>query len=101
MEFARPDLIYVLGDLESSSPPADNANFAIFVGRLREWCETCCVRVIPSLALGFASLLWVVANRANFAVLTQDLGEMCGNCSRAEQISRHPHKLLANPAKSA
>ena len=119
MEFARPDLIYVLGDLESSFPPADNANFAIFAGRLREWRETCCVCVIPSLALGFASLLWVVANRANFAVLAQDLGEMCGICSvRGQFLSlsdpgktplpvriarnlRHSRMLSANGAKFA
>ena len=67
--------------LESSFLPADNANFAVFAGRLREWREICCIRVVPSLALGLVWLLWVVANRANFAVLAPDLGEMRGICS--------------------
>ena len=62
--------------LESSFLPADNANFAAFAGRLREWREIRCICVVPSLALGLVWLLWVVANRANFAVLARDLGEM-------------------------
>ena len=119
MKFARPDLIYVLGDLESSFPPADNANFAIFADRLCEWRETRYIRVIPSLALDLASLLWVMANRANFAVLAQDLGEMCGICSvhgqflwlsdpgktplpvRIARNLRHSRMLSANGVKFA
>ena len=97
----------------------DNANFAIFAGRLSEWHETRYIHVIPSLALDLASLLWVVANRANFAVLAQDLGEMCGICSvRGQFLSlsdpgktplpvqiarnlRHSQLSLANGAKFA
>ena len=93
MEFARPDLTWVLGDLESSFSPADNTNFATFAGRLREWRGTRYIHVIPSLALDLASLLWVVANRANFAVLAQDLGERCGICSVCGQfLSSDPGK---------
>ena len=63
------------------------------MGRLREWRGTRYIRVIPSLALDLASLLWVVANRANFAVLAQDLGEMRGICSvRGQFLSSDPGK---------
>ena len=67
--------------LESSFLSADNANFALFVGRLCEWREIRYIRVVPSLALGLVWLLWVVANRMNFAVLARDLSEMRGICS--------------------
>ena len=67
--------------LESSFLPADNANFAVFVGRLREWREIRYIRVVPSLALGPVWLFRVVTNRSNFAVLAQDLGEMRRICS--------------------
>ena len=51
--------------------------------------------MIPSLALDLASLLWVAANRANFAVLAQDLGEMCRICSvRGQFLS------LSDPGKT-
>ena len=62
------------------SPPADNDNFAVFVGKLREWREIRYMRVVPSLTLGLVWLFLVVANRADLAVLTQDLGKMCGIC---------------------
>ena len=82
--------------LESSFLPADNANFAVFAGRLREWREICCIRVVPSLALGLVWLLWVVTNRANFAVLAPDLGEMRGICLVRGQFlsSSDPGKTL-------
>ena len=64
--------------LESSFLPADNANFAVFAGRFREWREIRYIRVVPSLALGLVWLLWVVANHANFAVLARDLSEVRG-----------------------
>ena len=80
--------------LESSFLPADNANFAAFAGRLREWREIRCICVVPSLALGLVWLLWVVTNRANFTVLAPDLGEMRGICSVRGQflLSSDPGK---------
>ena len=105
--------------LESSFLPADNANFAIFADRLHEWCEIRYIRMVPSLALGLVWLLWVVTNRANFAVLAQDLGKMRGICSvhgqflslsdpgktplpvRIARNLRHSRVLLANGAKFA
>ena len=105
--------------LESSFLPGDNANFTVFAGRLREWREIRYIRVVPSLALGLVWFLWVVANRANFAVLARDLGEMRGIRSvRGQFLSlsdpgktplpvriarnlRHSQVLLANGAKFA
>ena len=81
--------------LESSFLPADNANFAVFVGRLRKWHKIRYICVVPSLALGLVWLLWVVANHANFAVLAQGLGEMRGICSvRGQFLS------LSGPGKT-
>ena len=45
-----------------------------------KWCEIHYIRVVPSLTLGLVWLFLVVANRADLAVLTQDLGEMRGIC---------------------
>ena len=66
--------------MESSFPPADNVNFGVFVGKLREWCEICYIRVVPSLTLGLVWLFQIQANRANLAVLAQDLVKMRGIC---------------------
>ena len=89
------------------------------MGRLRKWREIRYIRMVPSLALGLVWLFWVVANRANFAVLAQDLGEMRGICSvRGQFLSlsdpgktplpvriarnlRHSQVSLVNGAKSA
>ena len=89
------------------------------MGRLREWREIRYIRVVPSLALDLVWLFWVVANRANFAVLAQDLGEMRGICSvrgqffslsdpgktplpvRIVRNLRHSWVSLVNGAKSA
>ena len=105
--------------MESSFLPADNVNFAVFAGKLREWREIRYIRVVPSLTLGLVWLFLVVANRANLAVLAQDLVEMRGICSvRGQFLSlsgpgktplpvriarnlRHSRVSLANGAKSA
>ena len=105
--------------LESSFPPADNENFAVFAGKLREWHEIRYIRVVSSLTLGLVWLFLVVAFRADLAVLTQDLGEMRGICwVRSQFLSfsgpgktplpvriarnlRHSRVSLANGAKSA
>ena len=112
--------------MESSFPPADNDNFAVFTGKLREWREICYIRVVPSLTLGLVWLFLVVANRADLAVLAQDLavlaqdlGELRGICwVRGQFLSlsgpgktplpvqiarnlRHSRVSLANGAKSA
>ena len=60
-----------------------------------EWHKICYIRVVPSLTLGLVWLFLVVANRANLAVLTQDLCEMHGICSvRGEFL------LLSGPGKT-
>ena len=105
--------------MESSFPPADNKNFAVFAGKLREWCEIRYIRVVPLLTLGLVWLFLVVANRADLAVLAQDLGKMRGICwVRGQFLSlsgpgktplpvriarnlRHSRVSLANGAKSA
>ena len=105
--------------MELSFPPADNDNFAVFAGNSREWCETHYIHVVPLLTLGFVWLFLVVANRADLAVLTQDLGKMrriclvCGQflllCDpgktplpvRIARNLRHSRVLLANGAKFA
>ena len=105
--------------MESSFPPADNDNFAVFAGKLCEWREIRYIRVVPSLTLGLVWLFLVVANRADLAVLAQDLGEMRGICwvrgqflslsgpgktplpVRIAQNLRHSRVSLANGAKSA
>ena len=105
--------------MESSFPPADNDNFAVFAGKLREWREIRYIRVVSSLTLGLVWLFLVVANRADLAVLAQDLGKMRGICwVRGQFLSlsgpgktplpvwiarnlRHSRVLLANGAKSA
>ena len=61
-------------------------------GKLREICY---IRVVPSLTLGPVWLFLVVANRANFAVLAQDLREMRGIC-----LVRGQFLLLAGPGKT-
>ena len=66
--------------MESPFPPADNDNFAVFTGKLREWHEIRYIRMVPALTLGLVWLFLVVANRADLAVLAQDLGEMRGIC---------------------
>ena len=89
------------------------------MGRLHKWREIRYIHVVPSLALGPVWLLWVVANRANFAVLAQGLGEMRGICSvhgqflslsdpgktplpvRVARNLRHSRVSLVNGAKSA
>ena len=78
-----------------SFPPADNDNFAVFAGNLREWCEICYIRVVPLLTLGLVWLFLVVANRADLAVLAQDLGEMRGIC-----LVRGQFLLLCDPGKT-
>ena len=81
--------------MESSFLPADDANFAVFVGEFGEWREIRYIRVVPSLTLGLVWLFLVVANRANLAVLAQDLGEMRGICSvRGQFLS------LSDPGKT-
>ena len=105
--------------MESSFPPADNDNFAVFAGKLREWREIRYIRVVPSLALGLVWLFLVVANRADLPVLAQDLGKMRGICwVRGQFLSlsgpgktplpvriarnlRHSRVLLVNGTKSA
>ena len=105
--------------MESSFLPADNVNFAVFAGKLCEWREIHYIRVVPLLTLGLVWLFLVVVNRANLAVLAQDLGEMRGICSvrgqffslsdpgktplpvRIARNLRHSRVLLANGAKSA
>ena len=105
--------------MESSFPPADNENFAVFAGKLREWFEIRYIRVVPSLTLGLVWLFLVVANRADLAVLAQDLGEMHGICwvhgqflllsgpgktplpVRIAQNLRHSRVSLANGTKPA
>ena len=105
--------------MESSFLPADNVNFAVFAGKLREWREIRYIRMVSLLPLGFVWLFLVVANRANLAVLAQDLGEMRGICSvRGQFLSlsgpgktplpvriarnlRHSRVSLANGAKFA
>ena len=67
--------------LESSPPPADDVNFAVFAGEFGEWREIRYIRVVPSLPLDLVWLFLVVANRTNLAVLAQDLGKMRGICS--------------------
>ena len=75
--------------------------------------------MVPSLTLGLVWLFLVVANRADLAVLTQDLGEMRGICwvrgqflllsgpgktplaVRIARNLRHSQVSLANGAKSA
>ena len=81
--------------MESSFPPADNENFAVFAGKLREWCEIRYIRVVPSLTLGLVWLFLVVANHADLAVLAQDLGEMRGICWVRGQFL-----LLSGPGKT-
>ena len=61
-------------------------------GKLRKICY---IRVVPSLTLGPVWLFLVVANRADLAVLAQDLCEMCGICSVRSQFL-----LLAGPGKT-
>ena len=61
-------------------------------GELREICY---IRVVPSLTLGLVWLFLVVANRADLAVLAQDLGEMRGIC-----LVRGQFLLLAGPGKT-
>ena len=78
--------------MESSFPPADNDNLAVFAGNLREWCEIRYIRVVPSLTLGLVWLFLVVANRADLA---QDLGEMRGIC-----LVRGQFLLLSDPGKT-
>ena len=81
--------------LESSFLPADNADFAVFAASLREWRQIRYIRVVPMSTLGLVWLFLVVANRANFAVLAQDLGKMCGICSvRGQFLS------LSDPGKT-
>ena len=92
--------------MESSFPPADNDNFAVFAGKLREWREIRYIRVVPSLTLGLVWLFLVVANRADLAVLAQDLGEMRGICWVRGQIpfvvwSREDSSSCADCTKSA
>ena len=73
----------------------DDDNFAVFAGNLREWCESRYIRVVPSLTLGLVWLFLVVANRADLAVLVQDLGEMRGICwVRGQSL------LLSDPGKT-
>ena len=81
--------------MASSFPPADNDNFAVFAGNLREWCEIHYIRVVPSLTLGLVWLFLVVANRADLAVLAQDLGKMHGICLVHGQFL-----LLSDPGKT-
>ena len=81
--------------MESSFPPADNDNFAVFAGNLREWCEIRYIRVVPSLTLSLVWLFLVVANHADLAVLAQDLGEMRGICWVRGQFL-----LLSGPGKT-
>ena len=89
------------------------------MGKLRKWREIRYVHVVPSLTLGLVWLFLVVANRADLAVLAQDLGEMRGICwVRGQFLSlsgpgktplpvriarnlRHSRVSLANGAKSA
>ena len=96
----------------------DDANFAVFAGEFGKWREIRYIRVVPSLTLGIVWLFLVVANRANLAVLAQDLGEMRGICSvhgqflssdpgktplpvRIARNLRHSRVSLANGAKFA
>ena len=72
--------------MESSFPPADNANFAVFADSLREWREIRYTHVVPVLILDLVWLSLIVANRANFTVLAQDLGELCEICSARGQL---------------
>ena len=84
-----------------------------------EWCEIRYIHVVPSLTLGLVWLFLVVVNRADLAVLAQDLGEMRGICwvrgqffllsdpgktplpVRIARNLRHSRILLANGAKFA
>ena len=61
-------------------------------GELREICY---IGVVPSLTLGPVWLFLVVANRADLAVLAQDLREMHGIC-----LVRGQFLLLAGPGKT-
>ena len=61
-------------------------------GELRKFCY---IRVVPSLTLGPVWLFLVVANRADLAVLAQDLGEMRRICLVCGQFL-----LLAGPGKT-
>ena len=97
----------------------DNTNFAVFAGRFRGWHKIRYIRVVPSLALGLVWLFLVVANRADLAVLAQDLGETRGICFvrgqflllaglgktplpvRSARNLRHSRMLSANGAKFA
>ena len=81
--------------MESSFPPADNDNFTVFAGNLREWCEIRYIRVVPSLTLGLVWLFLVVANHADLAVLAQDMGKMRGICWVCGQFL-----LLSGPGKT-
>ena len=81
--------------MESSFPPANNDNFAVFAGNLGEWCEIRYIRMVPLLTLGLVWLFLVVTNRADLAVLAQDLGEMRGICWVRGQFL-----LLSDPGKT-
>ena len=81
--------------MESSFPPADNDNFAVFAGNLREWCKIHYIRMVPLLTLGLVWLFLVVTNRADLAVLAQDLGEMRSIC-----LVRGQFLLLSDPGKT-
>ena len=61
-------------------------------GELRKICY---IRVVPLLTLGLVWLFLVVANRADLAVLAQDLGKMRGIC-----LVRGQFLLLAGPGKT-
>ena len=63
--------------MESSFPPADNANFAVFADSLREWHKTGYTHVVPVSILDLVWLSLIVANHVNFTVLAQGLGELC------------------------
>ena len=58
-------------------------------------CEIRYIRVVPSLTLGLVWLFLVVANRADLAVLAQDLGEMRRICWVRGQFL-----LLSDPGKT-
>ena len=95
MEFAFLDLIYtrlawnrLFFQRMMSISLCSRLNF----GELREICY---IRVVPSLTLGLVWLFLVVANRADLAVLAQDLGEMRGIC-----LVRGQFLLLAGPGKT-
>ena len=71
---------------ESSFPPADNANFAVFADSLREWREIHYTHVVPASILDLVWLSLIVVNRVNFTVLAQGLGELCEICSARGQL---------------